>query len=172
MTTLHVGTRDAERLIDLLPTASVTVFRDGDSWEEWGERINHLTPASQLDPHNEDQQRMAHHPEHIVIRTREWNTDSVHLLRDIAWILSEGPDLLIPMMYLNQPGVLAVITGDAEWSEREYYTLVDNQARHRALAACTHPEHRLLPVPNPAGRFARVYCRDCHIEFTPATEGA
>lgn len=166
MTTLHLGTRDAEALIALLPAATggYTVFRDGDSWEEWGEGINHLTPASQLDPHDEDQQRMARHPEHIVIRGNH-DTGTPEFLQDIAYILQQDPGLLVPMEYLNQAGTVAVISPDGDWSV-PHYVLIDDAARIKALGACTHPADQLIPVTRSAYS-TRLYCRACHREFTP-----
>jgi hypothetical protein len=146
MTSLHVGTRDAEALIELLPTDEVIVFRDGDSWEEWGEG-------------------MGEHPEHLVIQTRSPLTDSIDLLRDIAYILSQGPTLLEPMQYPRQAGTLAIISDSSEW-DVQYYALMDEEARKQILGACTHERtHRIDRRDRPHG--PRVHCEDCHTEFSP-----
>lgn len=114
MSHLHLGTFDADALIDLLPKQEDRrIFRGSDlhngegpdSWEEWGEGKPGVGQ-----------------PEHIVIVG-----DSPDLLADVAWVLSQSPDLLQPMTYEYQAGTLACITPDDDWSE-PYYTLEDTQS--------------------------------------------
>lgn len=120
MAHLHLGTFEADALIELLPgERHRTIYRgddlhpgldgkgDGkpDSWEEWGETLT-----------------KTYEPEHIVIVG-----DSTDLLADVAWVLSQSPSLLQPMTYPYQKGTLACITPNDDWSE-PYYSLEDTQA--------------------------------------------
>ena len=102
MTTLHIGTRRLDALLDLLP--GITVLSDGDSWEEWGESLL------------EDQ------PMHVMILA----DDADDGLRALAMVLKQVPDLLVPMDHQHQLGVLACITPDDDWSE-PIFNLIDIQ---------------------------------------------
>jgi hypothetical protein len=119
---LHLGTFYGEVLLELLPRREVSVFRAGDSWEEWGDGPSHVYQGP-LDAHAEPYR---HHPEHIVVR--DHGAGSSALLTDVAFILQEDPFILVPMTWPGQLGTIAAISSDDDWAE-QYLTLIDEPAR-------------------------------------------
>lgn len=110
MAMLHIGTFNAEAVIELLPKAqrctgvpgSPSEWRfvtNGDNWEEWGEG----RPAD--DPR----------PELLIALG-----DAETLLVDVGYVIENGPGLLVPMTYPNQRGYLACITKESDESEPIY----------------------------------------------------
>lgn len=113
MSHLHLGTFDADALIELLPaehnptrclgvpgSPSEWRFKHGDQWEEWGEGMD---PASGQ-------------PERVVV-----SGGSHELMADLAWIMDQSPGLLQPMTYPPQRGCIAVITADDDDSTELFF---------------------------------------------------
>lgn len=128
MATLHLGTFDFPALKALLPGAERCLgvagspsqwrFTNGDGWEEWGEGLGDTG-----------------HPEHIVMEG-----DSVALMQDVAYVLTENASVLQPMTYPNQAGTLAVITHvDERGDAPELFVVVDGAARD-FIRDLTHKE--------------------------------
>ncbi|HAN26051.1 MAG: hypothetical protein CMH36_08945 [Microbacterium sp.] len=117
---LHLGTRDAEALLEVVP-ANLIVYRDGDSWEEWGD--GHPGDPNPFDPHGQSE------AEHIVLCGD--NPDA--MLADVAYFVAEGPNLA-RMSRPGQAGIFAVITSADDWSE-SLCTLRDDM--HERAAATT-----------------------------------
>jgi len=119
MTTLHLGTFDADALRDSIPR-DLVMIRDGDSWEEWGEPLS----------------KHSDHPEHIILRTTDPDTGAPELMTDVTFLITVASELLVPMGYRSQAGTIACITPDDDWSE-PVYTVIDVQAQRfaRSLAS-------------------------------------
>lgn len=88
---LHLGTTQPDRLAKRINAHApgVTIYRDGDDWEEWGEPIKSA--------------------EHVTVRGLS-NADALRLVADVA-------PLLVAMMHDHQAGIIASITDAEDWAE-------------------------------------------------------
>lgn len=99
MSTLHIGTKDVEAVLALLPNDVTVTEIQLDQWEEWSE------------PREEDRQYSGVH--HIAIAGQ----DMSRYLTDVGFLLDVGA----PLEYMRGPeyqrGTIASITHDGDWSE-------------------------------------------------------
>lgn len=98
---LHLGTYQPEQLLAAIHQMPEQTFRDGDSWEEWGEKISNP--------------EYAHHPEHIIVE----HAYIANLMRTFSRVLEDVPHLLVPMTFPFQAGLIASVTPMDDWSEEE-----------------------------------------------------
>ena len=92
---LHIGTHDGDK-VESVGLVGVTVFRNGDSWEEWGERRGDGV-------------------EHIVIESDAFTP--LQMLGVLMLLEGEGVTLQAMLAPPHQRGALAVVTTHEDWSD-------------------------------------------------------
>lgn len=102
MSALHLGTRDPDAVIALLPD-DVTVFVEYDQWHEWGEKDSDSSPGVH----------------HVIIMGQSVleSASTATLLTAYAHLVGEGAELEPMLEPAYQRGTVAVITVDTDWSE-------------------------------------------------------